>query len=368
MIKQYNKTMGLLQCFAILFVVLGHMESNILTIDNWFPYYSFHMPLFVFISGYFYETDSENHVIEYIKRKSIRLLVPFYVWNFIYLLIQTCLNQFGFSLGNNFSWYTFIIWPWTHNQPIGFNVASWFIIALYIVLIVNCITRKILSFVKHKELVVFALYLFIGCFCLLYLRNNTPCESIINIMRSLFLLLFFQVGYVYKKYLEPNDVIKNTSYFLIIFIITGFLKIKFGNLNYSVFKMDDFQPNMLVIYSSTFLGIAFWMRIAKLLTPIMGSSILVTLISKNTFGIMMHHLFACFIIKTVIAVLNIHLYTFQSFDLFSYSHLIYYIYAPFWETRFYWSVAAIVLSLVIVKIQFHIICKARLCWKVVFNK
>lgn len=51
---KYNHTLGILSAFGIIFVVLGHVGENIFTLNEWFPYYSFHMPLFIFISGYFF--------------------------------------------------------------------------------------------------------------------------------------------------------------------------------------------------------------------------------------------------------------------------------------------------------------------------
>ncbi len=60
--KKYNYTFGTLSAFGIIFVVLGHVGAETLTIDNWFTYYSFHMPLFIFISGYFFDVSNIKNV------------------------------------------------------------------------------------------------------------------------------------------------------------------------------------------------------------------------------------------------------------------------------------------------------------------
>lgn len=45
-----NNKMNILKAIGIITVVIGHTWSNVFA---WFPTYSFHMALFMFISGYF---------------------------------------------------------------------------------------------------------------------------------------------------------------------------------------------------------------------------------------------------------------------------------------------------------------------------
>ena len=52
--EDYNASFGILSALAIIMIVAGHADYNILTVGELFPYYSFHVPLFMFISGYFY--------------------------------------------------------------------------------------------------------------------------------------------------------------------------------------------------------------------------------------------------------------------------------------------------------------------------
>ena len=61
--KFYNYSFGILSCFGIIFMVMGHTECKFFELDGWFPYYSFHMPLFIFISGYFFSPKDTLDVI-----------------------------------------------------------------------------------------------------------------------------------------------------------------------------------------------------------------------------------------------------------------------------------------------------------------
>lgn len=76
-------TFCLLAGMAMIMVVAGHLGYNIITVGDLFPYYSFHVPLFMFISGYFYRETSQEHPVAYVKKKVQRLLVPYFIWNLI---------------------------------------------------------------------------------------------------------------------------------------------------------------------------------------------------------------------------------------------------------------------------------------------
>lgn len=65
----YNVTFGILSALAILMIVAGHAGYDILTVGGLFPYYSFHVPLFLFISGYFYRQEEEAHPLAYLKKE-----------------------------------------------------------------------------------------------------------------------------------------------------------------------------------------------------------------------------------------------------------------------------------------------------------
>lgn len=55
--------MMILSFLGILLVVQGHIGSPIRLANDLFPIYSFHMTLFIFISGYFYNTNNEKKLM-----------------------------------------------------------------------------------------------------------------------------------------------------------------------------------------------------------------------------------------------------------------------------------------------------------------
>ncbi len=87
--KQYNPYLDVLKGFAILLVVLGHsVQMNVA--DGNFDgnllfriIYSFHMPLFMFLSGAAAAYSIRPMNMEFIKRKFYQLIIPFVAWYLI---------------------------------------------------------------------------------------------------------------------------------------------------------------------------------------------------------------------------------------------------------------------------------------------
>lgn len=79
---------------GILCVIAGHMGNSII---NKFVF-SFHMPLFFLISGYFISSRNSSRIILY---KRLRQLLPPYVFTcFMVIFISTIKGIFGILIGN----------------------------------------------------------------------------------------------------------------------------------------------------------------------------------------------------------------------------------------------------------------------------
>ena len=73
-----NLQFKLLSAIGIIIIVSGHCyHGGMELVYNWFPPYSYHLALFVFISGYFYKTDylSLIHISEPTRQAEISYAV-----------------------------------------------------------------------------------------------------------------------------------------------------------------------------------------------------------------------------------------------------------------------------------------------------
>jgi len=63
-----------------------------MTLNGWFPYYAYHLPLFIFISGYFYNQNQEDHLGKFFLKKLRTVILPFYLVNGAFYLLQSLLK------------------------------------------------------------------------------------------------------------------------------------------------------------------------------------------------------------------------------------------------------------------------------------
>lgn len=83
--RHENMTMRALYLIAAVFVVDGHTTlADMFDMQSLFRYYSFHLMLFAFGSGYFFRDGDQRRLLSSLARKAKRLLVPLYLWNIVY--------------------------------------------------------------------------------------------------------------------------------------------------------------------------------------------------------------------------------------------------------------------------------------------
>ncbi len=181
-----------LSAYGILLVVLGHSGIGI----EWSPgfrtlryfIYQFHMPLFMFVSGYL----SQLHYSEklswrtFLARRSKRLLIPYLGLNMVAFLIKLGLERFAlrpvqFSLK---SVATSLVYP--HESPIIF---FWFLPTLWMVGVLLFPAQKHMSRCNRWGIAIFTL-------SLLALSWIRPLEDValLNIGGVVAYLFYYWVG------------------------------------------------------------------------------------------------------------------------------------------------------------------------------
>lgn len=125
-IKTRDRRADALKGFAILLVVVGHaiqVPYRYGIGDNLaFRFiYSFHMPLFMFLSGYVAALSTRPTNARYISDKAIRLLLPFLTWQAARYVINARYEDFGFVS----YWHHLLLAP-------DFDHGLWFLWVLFL--------------------------------------------------------------------------------------------------------------------------------------------------------------------------------------------------------------------------------------------
>ena len=319
--NNYNMTFGILSSLAIIMVVAGHADYNILTVGDLFPYYSFHVPIFMFVSGYFYKESEEEHPINYIIKKVRRLLVPYLIWNLVYGLIAWMMRSVGFTMGEAIGFRTMFITPFLSGYQFIYNYAAWFVPVLFVVEIANLLARLILRrllLLAEKKLakpltlwhrfmltewLMLAGGLLVGMATVWLAIGGHVWGNYKAAGRILFLFPCFQMGCFYKRKLEMHDRLGSLPYFAIVLGIQLILNLCCNGLAFSAVWCTGFGNGPVISYVTIVSGIAFWLRTAKVLTPIVGANSVVRYLGRNTYAVMMHHVAVFMLIKAVFAVI-----------------------------------------------------------------
>ncbi|MBR6389851.1 MAG: acyltransferase family protein [Lachnospiraceae bacterium] len=296
-----NRTMGILTGIAIILVVLGHLDMNELSVFGLFPYYSFHVCIFLFVSGYFYKPESETGVFKFIGRKALRLLLPYYICNLIYGIISTVLSKYGFTFCQPISLRNLFIEPFLGGHQFGLNFASWFVPALFIVEVINILARRFLTLIRltdelllrihtDRDVIMFVCTLAAGI-ATVYLAQGGHVWGLYKTPgRILFMIPVYELGILYRSHLEeydkriPDAVCLGAlcAVQLIIYSLSE------GLLNFSVVWCTSFASYAWVPYATTVTGTWLWLRIARMITDSSPGHAL-DRIGASSFHIMMHH-------------------------------------------------------------------------------
>lgn len=191
--KQRNRYLDILRGVALILMVFGHclqygngteFIENSRFFDNWLfqLIYSFHMPLFMLLSGYlfFYTAGKYKKTKDFIKNRWQRICLPIIGWQtFHYLVkgIRMLVNQeavtLDFFLKYIRSWFTDI----------------WFLSAILYCSVIVFIVRKLF---KDSKFIYFLGLIF---------TFITP-DTLINLALYKYMYLFFVCGYFFARYQE----------------------------------------------------------------------------------------------------------------------------------------------------------------------
>ncbi|MBQ0028132.1 MAG: acyltransferase family protein [Lachnospiraceae bacterium] len=354
--KERNTKFTVLSAIAMVLVILGHLNFNVLTFGDIFSYYSYHVLIFVFISGYFYKTENEDRIIRYILHKLKTLMLPYFVWNVIYGLVAVMLHGAGFELGQEFNIYNLLVAPFVGGHQFMYNAVAWFVPALFLLEVCNVCARKILSFCRiRNEWIIASLYLIAGIFAI-YMAIRGSVYDYYKIPGRLMLMApVFQLGRLYKDKLERLDIIPSAIYIPVLFAINLLLVLTMGGLNYSVVWVTGFANGPIVPYITAVTGIALWLRIAGIIAALIESggrsdsitANVIRYIGSNTYSIMMHQLMAFLCINAIFNALS-KAGLCSDFDAVSYHTDIYYTYNLMGCEGFKWAYFALGIMLPLV--------------------
>lgn len=231
--NERNPQIDALKGWAIFLVILGH---TIFWIDQtkagsnliFNIVYTFHVPLFFFVSGYLVYGRFGPTTLTWIKKKFMGIIIPYIIFTFVYFYIRPgdYLSQITLE---NLVYYMF-----SYTKP----DSAWFLPVLFESFVVLSFIINIEKTMKKISFIPFLILFFIA-FPLL------PINSIPGGSQLVHYPIYVVIGYYVSKYKENIFKIKNdkNTYMNYSFLIIGFLlfPVAFSLRSQSIFNSIYFK-------------------------------------------------------------------------------------------------------------------------------
>lgn len=206
---------------AIILMVAGHVFYYDI---YWEVIFSFHMPIFVIISGMFFKyTESFK---EYILKMIKKLFVPYVIG---VCIVSTARNLI---VGENISIIPQVLLGYSNFKSLFYNTESvgalWFVPYLIVI--------KIMYYVVYKELQISDKFLTIECLIILIVGlcfKNNEIYLPWSIDIALATMIFYHIGYLIKKY-NILEKWMNDYKIMLIFLVVWIIGIKYTDLELAV--------------------------------------------------------------------------------------------------------------------------------------
>lgn len=286
------QNIDLLKGILIILVIIGHVLHGSLE-NNFGRYiiYSFHMPIFIGISGYLFNYSNLNKIskIDLLSKYRVRLIVPWGVAILIYLIILNILHIINTTTIKQFL-YSFVF-PYYH---------LWFIPGFLSWIFITWILKK--ANFTNKSILIISIIISLLFYIL---KINHPIYDQIPIINKLMILLlqtfrpYFYVFFVLGIYLKNShdlSVLNNYNYLIILCLLGVVIVFFFPNKILSTAFFYLF--NMLLI---RFL-------ISKAKFDLFPHLKITEWIGINSLGIYLYHVIPIMFIRLLFDKTNLYIY------------------------------------------------------------
>lgn len=202
-----------MQAFGIILVVAGHSTyqlghaGHVPSICRWL--YTFHMPLFFFISGYLLKYSNTRKGIQlsdmpalgkdgFITGKARRLLVPYVIISSVVFIPKTMMSAIALRPVDMSVWSYLGMLLYPHTNVIGY---FWFLPSLFLIFCMAYIAAKTKAKTNDSLLIV----------CLIAVSIVNPGTGFLGLDSALYNAVFFAAGYIFRKHMLETVVGRHSA-------------------------------------------------------------------------------------------------------------------------------------------------------------
>lgn len=208
-----NRLISFMQAFGIILVVAGHSTyqlghaGHVPSICRWL--YTFHMPLFFFISGYLLKYSNTRKGIQlsdmpalgkdgFITGKARRLLVPYVIISSVVFIPKTMMSAIALRPVDLSVWSYLGMLLYPHTNVIGY---FWFLPSLFLIFCMAYIAAKTKAKTNDSLLIL----------CLITVSIVNPGTGFLGLDSALYNAVFFAAGYMFRKHMLETVVGRHSA-------------------------------------------------------------------------------------------------------------------------------------------------------------
>ena len=269
---------------GMLLVIWGHIRDR--GLGN-AMIYSFHMPLFFFLSGMTYNRHKYTSIVEFIKKRIKTLIVPYAVFSVLTWFVWVGYNKL---LGNEVDSYWMPLLQTIISQGSGgylvHNSPLWFVTCLFSIELIYYFSSKLGT---KWNVLVCVLCAVVGNFCIL---PGSPLRYMPwSIDMSLCAVPFYMIGNFVSEYYGSKklyETINKNKIISMLFVIVAIVIIYFGaTLNGNVSMGHRKLNHIYLFYPLACVGIAMHIVFSNLLSDLKSKVVLgIKWIGRNSFNAM----------------------------------------------------------------------------------
>ena len=267
---------------GIILVVIGHlgvMPTNIVNIV-----YTFHMPLFFFLSGYLAKTVSVQKALRITKS----LLLRYVVYSLLFSISYSFMSKSTVSFSDEVRKLAFGYYE--SGNPAG---TMWFLLVLYVSSIAFAILLRLINSLPLNLLISIVMSIAGGIL-------NSVGHFPLRIQTALVCVLFLSLGHMLKLYKEILD--KEKKYWVAMISCVGIGTVIISVFNGRVDMGSDLYGNYILFIIGAICGSVFIAMISNM--AIIRARIL-EIIGRNSIVIYLLHIYPVMILNYILASVGI---------------------------------------------------------------
>lgn len=251
------KWIDILKGIGIILVVLGHSNwqfanaTQTMFIQKYI--YSFHMPVFFFLSGYLFVKDKYSNLKKFLFAKLKTLLLPYFIFSILSVVFNLILSLK--HMGDPINFKTVIIQMLYLKNTVVWNEPLWFLVCLFVVEVMFYFISRIES--KAKIVFILSLCSITG-YSLSFVVNYFVLPWSIGI--ALIAIAFYGFGNFIRGTEAGNKIASPNIFLFTICLVTS---IVIGGFLNTIFTMYIYlYGNFFYLYIAAVAGIIVYIQLS----------------------------------------------------------------------------------------------------------